>query len=42
VALILGVDRILDMSRTALNVTGDLTANVVMNKWVPKKEEKTA
>lgn len=26
VALILGVDRILDMSRTAVNVTGDLTA----------------
>ena len=26
IALILGVDRILDMSRTAINVTGDLTA----------------
>ena len=26
IALILGVDRILDMCRTTLNVTGDLTA----------------
>src|SRR5690606_21039073 len=26
IALILGVDRILDMMRTAVNVTGDLTA----------------
>lgn len=30
IALILGVDRILDMSRTAVNVTGDLTACVVV------------
>jgi Na+/H+-dicarboxylate symporter len=35
IALILGVDRILDMSRTAINVTGDLTACVVMDKWLP-------
>jgi Na+/H+-dicarboxylate symporter len=34
VALIIGVDRILDMSRTAINVTGDLTACLVMDKWV--------
>lgn len=34
VALIIGVDRILDMCRTAVNVTGDLTASIVMNKWV--------
>jgi Na+/H+-dicarboxylate symporter len=33
IALILGVDRILDMSRTAVNVTGDLTACVVLNRW---------
>jgi len=32
VLLILGVDRLLDMCRTVLNVTGDLTAAVVMNK----------
>ncbi len=34
-ALIMGVDRILDMSRTALNVCGDLVASVVMNLLVP-------
>lgn len=33
VALIVGVDRILDMSRTAVNVTGDLTACTVMSRW---------
>jgi proton glutamate symport protein len=38
IALILGVDRILDMSRTVINVTGDLTACIVMDKWLsPKK-----
>ena len=36
--LILGVDRILDMARTAVNVTGDLTACVVMNRWLPPDE----
>jgi Na+/H+-dicarboxylate symporter len=35
IALIIGVDRILDMSRTAINVTGDLTACVVMDHWLP-------
>ena len=34
VAILLGVDRLLDMSRTALNVTGDLTACVIMNRWL--------
>ncbi len=34
IAIILGVDRILDMSRTALNVTGDLAASMVMNRWL--------
>ncbi len=34
VAILLGVDRILDMCRTALNVTGDLTATVVMQRWL--------
>lgn len=34
IALIIGVDRLLDMCRTALNVTGDLTACVVMERWV--------
>lgn len=34
IGLILGVDRILDMCRTTINVTGDLTATTVMQKWV--------
>ena len=32
IALILGVDRILDMCRTTINVTGDLTASLVMKR----------
>ncbi|MEM6811125.1 MAG: dicarboxylate/amino acid:cation symporter [Pseudomonadota bacterium] len=34
VGLILGVDRILDMCRTSINVTGDLAASAVMNKFM--------
>lgn len=34
IALILGVDRLLDMSRTAINVAGDLLACVVMDRRV--------
>jgi DAACS family dicarboxylate/amino acid:cation (Na+ or H+) symporter len=33
IALILGVDRILDMSRTVLNVTGDLVTSIVVDRW---------
>jgi Na+/H+-dicarboxylate symporter len=33
IALLMGVDRLLDMCRTAVNVTGDLTACVVLNRW---------
>jgi len=40
IAVILGVDRILDMSRTTLNVTGDLTAAAYVARteagWDPK------
>ncbi len=38
IALIIGVDRILDMSRTVINVTGDLTACIVIDKWLFKKD----
>lgn len=38
IALIIGVDRILDMSRTSINVTGDLTASLVMDRWVGGKK----
>lgn len=34
IALIIGVDRILDMCRTTINVTGDLTASKIMNSWI--------
>jgi DAACS family dicarboxylate/amino acid:cation (Na+ or H+) symporter len=33
IGLILGVDRLLDMCRTTLNVTGDLAAAVVVARW---------
>ena len=43
VALIMGVDRLLDMSRTAVNVAGDVVAAKLMDRWVgsstPKAEE---
>lgn len=35
VALLLGVDRLLDMARTSVNVTGDLVACVVLDRWLP-------
>lgn len=35
IALIIGVDRILDMCRTTLNVTGDLIAASVLDSWMP-------
>lgn len=34
VALLLGVDRVLDMSRTVVNVVGDLSACVVVDRFV--------
>jgi len=34
IALIMGVDRILDMSRTSVNVAGDVVAAKLMDKWV--------
>jgi len=37
-ALILGVDRILDMSRTAVNVCGDLVAAKLMNQWMVRTD----
>jgi len=41
IAVILGVDRILDMSRTTLNVTGDMSAVVYVarteSEWDPRK-----
>ncbi|NQV20758.1 MAG: dicarboxylate/amino acid:cation symporter [Rhodospirillales bacterium] len=46
IALIMGVDRILDMSRTAVNVSGDLVASVLMGRWIgdatPMEEERAS
>ncbi|MDF1628343.1 MAG: dicarboxylate/amino acid:cation symporter [Alcanivoracaceae bacterium] len=39
IALIIGVDRILDMSRTTLNVSGDLIAASIINRYVPQDAE---
>ncbi len=36
ILLILGIERILDMLRTSINVTGDLTASYVFDKWLGK------
>ena len=39
IALVLGVDRFLDMCRTTLNVTGDLVAAQVISAGEPEEEE---
>lgn len=39
-ALILGVDRVLERVRCVLNVTGDLVAAVVMDRWLPAEKSK--
>ncbi len=38
-ALILGVDRLLDMSRTVVNVTSDAVACVLVNSWENSSQE---
>ncbi|MFO7604000.1 MAG: dicarboxylate/amino acid:cation symporter [Gammaproteobacteria bacterium] len=43
IALIIGVDRLLDMSRTSVNVCGDLVAARLMHVWLmPKLQADTA
>ena len=39
IALIMGVDRILDMCRTAINVTGDLVTCILMNHWLSETSQ---
>ncbi len=39
--VIIGIDRILGMFRTTVNVTGDLVACVVFNKWFGKTKDNT-
>ena len=38
IAIVLGVDRILDMCRTTLNVTGDLVCAVLVARGEPERE----
>lgn len=42
VALIMGVDRLLDMSRTAVNVCGDLVACTFVDRWVIGDQQSSA
>jgi Na+/H+-dicarboxylate symporter len=40
IALILGVDRILDMCRTSVNVTGDMAASITLDRLMPEDKHK--
>ena len=37
IGLIVAVDRLFDMGRTCLNVTGDIACSLCVNKWEGKK-----
>jgi Na+/H+-dicarboxylate symporter len=38
IALLMGVDRILDMCRTSVNVAGDVVASKLLNRWVSDRD----
>ena len=40
IGLILGIDRLLDMARTAINITGDAACAVIISEQEKRKEEK--
>ncbi|MCD2138988.1 dicarboxylate/amino acid:cation symporter [Salinicoccus halitifaciens] len=40
IGIIIGIDRLLDMTRTAVNITGDAAISVVLNEQMTRKEEK--
>ena len=40
--LVAGVDRIFDMGRTTLNITGDASCALVVSNQMKKREEKLA
>ena len=42
IALIAGIDRILDMGRTVVNITGDSACSVCVNTWETKREARLA
>lgn len=41
IALIMGVDRILDMCRTSVNVVGDMAASIVLNRFIVSSTNQT-
>lgn len=40
ISLIMGVDRVLEMMRTSLNVTGDLVGTIIMDRMIPTRTSK--
>lgn len=42
IAIVAGIDRILDMGRTVVNITGDSACSVCVNTWENKREAKLA
>ncbi|MBU3874969.1 dicarboxylate/amino acid:cation symporter [Faecalicatena sp. AGMB00832] len=42
IALVAGVDRIFDMGRTTVNITGDAACSIIISRLESKKEAKTA
>ena len=40
IALVAGIDRVLDMGRTAVNITGDATCTICVDAWEKKRERK--
>jgi len=40
--VIIGIDRILGMFRTTANVTGDLSATAIFNRWFGQKKNQTS
>ena len=42
IALVAGIDRILDMGRTVVNITGDAACTICVNAWETKREARLA
>lgn len=42
IGIIIGIDRLLDMTRTAVNITGDAAIALTLNEQMTRKEEKAA
>jgi Na+/H+-dicarboxylate symporter len=42
IALVAGIDRVLDMGRTVVNITGDAACTMCVDAWDRKRAEKKA